>query len=233
MEAVTKKIETIFEKIEQALDRFFDGQINTANKMVEKAFEYTYRETTKGVFGLFSTPEQISHAAKETVKKGYTNFDCLTPFPVHGLEFDMGLKRSRIPHLAFWFAMIGLALAIYLQTAVHELIVPVTFSHALDALPNLNSYPMNFGGKPTFSWPAMLPICFELAVLFAGPIGMLLGLLVLAKLPKASRKILHPSITDDKFALWIPSDSANFDEAGVKAFLTELGAEDITTVNEK
>lgn len=217
-------------KLEATLDRFFDGQVQAFQKLLEKAFEYTYRETEKGVFGLFSTPEQISHAAAETHKKGYTNFDCLSPFPVHGLEHAMGLGRSRMPYIAFWMAMIGFSLAMFIQTNVHEMIIPVTFTHAIDAMPNLNSYPINYGGKPTFSWPAMIPVTFELSVLFAGAIGTITGLLLLSKMPKPSRKILHPSITDDKFCLWIPTDSANYNEDGVKSFMKELGAEEITVV---
>jgi len=230
MEFINKKLEPALEKLEGALDRFFGKQIEMVEGLIENTFEYTYRETTNGVFGLFSTPEQISHAAKETVKKGYTNFDCLTPFPVHGLEYDMGLKRSKIPYVTFVMGLIGLATAIFLQLNVHEMVIPVTITHAIDAMPNLNSYPINYGGKPTFSWPAMLPIAFELTVLFAGAIGTVGALMALARLPMPGRKILHPSITDDRFCLWIPSDSANFSEEGVKSFLSELGAEEITVV---
>lgn len=225
-----KKLEPSMEKIEAALDRFFGAQIAAVERYLVKHFEYTYRETEKGVFGLFSTPEQISHAARETREKGYTHFDCLTPFPVHGLEFEMGYKRSRMPYIAFYMAMIGLALSIFLQANVHEMVIPVTFTHLIDAMPNLNSYPIDIGGKPSFSWPAMLPVSFELTVLFAGSIGTIGGLLILGKMPKPSRKILHPSITDDKFCLWIPADSANFSEEGVKSFLKQLGAEEITVV---
>jgi hypothetical protein len=128
--------------------------------------------------------------------------------------------------------MIGLATAIFLQLNVHEMVIPVTISHYFDARPNLNSYPLNYGGKPTFAWPAMLPVAFELTVLFAGAIGTVGALMTLARLPKPGRRILHPSITDDKFCLWIPSDSANYNEEAVKAFLKELGAEEITVVNE-
>mgnify|MGYP001049081804 CR=1 FL=1 len=229
---MSSKLEATFEKIESALDRFFGKQTEMVENAVEKAFEYTYRETTNGVFGLFDTPEDLTNAAKESVKKGYTNFDCLSPFPIHGMEFAMGLNRSRLPYFVFIMGMLGLLISFLLQFSVHEHVVGVTFSHAFDALPNLNSYAMNFGGKPTFSWPAMMPISFELTVLFAGPIGALIALLALAKLPKSSRKILHPSITDDKFCLWIPSDSANFETEAVKSFMGELGATEITVVKD-
>lgn len=227
---LNEKLESPMTKIEASLDRFFGGQLEAFERLLVKGFEYTYRETEKGVFGLFSTPEQILHAAGKTREKGYTNFDCLSPFPVHGLEYEMGYHRSKMPYIAFFMALLGLATSIFLQANVHEMVIPVTFTHAIDAMPNFNSYPINIGGKPSFSWPAMIPVCFELSVLFAGTIGTISGLLILSKMPKPSRKILHPSITDDKFCLWIPTDSANYNEDGVQSFLRELGAEEITVV---
>ena len=208
--------------LEKAIDAFFDAPVKILTKFSDKFFEYTFRETNHGVFGLFNSPEKIKDAAKKTHEKGYTNFDCLTPFPVHGLEFDMGLKRSKIPYITFFAGLTGFTIAFLMQLSVHEQIT--TF-------PYFNSYPLNIGGKPTYSWPAMVPILFELTVLLAG-LATAAGLLFLSKMPKASRKVLHPDITNDKFALWIPSDSSNYSEEGVKSFLRELGAEEITVVND-
>lgn len=226
-----EKLNGITEKLELFFDRFFEKQFVAFRNLLDKGFEYTYRETETGVFGLFGTPEQISDAAKKTNAKGYTNFDCLTPFPVHGLEFDMGFKRSKLPYVTFFAGLTGFLIAFLLQFIVHEQVIDYTITRAIDAYPNLNSYPLNIGGKPTYSWPAMIPICFELTVLFGG-LATVAGLFMISGLPKPFRKVLHPSITDDKFCLWIPSDSANYDEEGVKAFLQELGAEEITSVKE-
>ena len=209
--------------LEKAVDKFFEFPVKLIESFSEKFFEYTYRETRHGVFGLFNSPEKISEAAKKTHEKGYTNFDCLTPFPVHGLEFAMGLKRSKIPYITFVAGLTGFIVAFMMQFSVHE-----QFTN----FPYFNSYPLNIGGKPTYSWPAMVPILFELTVLFAG-LATAGGLMFLSKMPKASRKVLHPDITNDKFALWIPSDSSNYSEEGVKSFLRELGAEEITVVDDR
>jgi len=112
---------------------------------------------------------------------------------------------------------------------VHEQVLPPLVQY-MDIFPNLRSYPLNIGGKPTYSWPAMVPICFELTVLFGGHTTVA-GLLLLSKIPKPSRKVLHPDITNDKFALWIPSDSQDYSEEGVKEFLSGLGAGEITSVD--
>ena len=116
-----------------------------------------------------------------------------------------------------------------MQTLVHEQIVSGSFAY-LDSLPNIRSYPLNIGGKPTFSWPAMVPICFELTVLLGGHTTVL-GLILLSRLYRPFRKVLHPDITNDKFCLWIPSDSENYSEEGLTQFMTQLGASEITLVN--
>lgn len=212
----------MFEALEKALDRFFAAPIDAWNKFADRFFEYQYRETTNGIFGLFESPEKIKEAARKTHAAGYTNFDCMSPFPVHGLEHDMGLNRSKIPYITFVFALVGTTLAFTLQFVIHE---------QVSTLPYFNSYPLNIGGKPTFAWPAMVPVMFELTILLGG-LSTVAGFLALSKIPRPSRKILHPDLTNDKFALWIPSDSANYSEDGVKKFLGELGAQEITVVNE-
>ena len=196
--------------------------------LLDRLFEYTFRETNSGIYGLFDSPEKISKAARDTHAKGYTHFDCLTPFPVHGLEFDMGLKRSRIPYITFFAGLTGLSIAFLLQFVVHEQVIPPIFQY-FDPYANFRSYPLNIGGKPTFSWPAMVPILFELTVLIGGHTTVA-GLILIGGMFRPFRRILHPDITNDRFCLWIPTDSANYSEEGVRAHLAALGAQNITKV---
>ncbi|MBX7057274.1 MAG: DUF3341 domain-containing protein [Leptospirales bacterium] len=211
------------------LDRFLQAPVDALFRFLDRFFQYTYRETNKGVYALFKSPEKISEAAKAAHARGFTHFDCLTPFPVHGLEFDMGLKRSKVPWITFFAGLTGFFTALALQTGVHEQVMPRIFEF-FDAVPNLRSYPLNFGGKPTFSWPPMVPIWFELTVLFGGHTTVA-GLILLAKMFRPSRKPLHPSITDDSFCLWIPSDSANYTEDGVADFMKGLGPSYVARVD--
>ena len=222
---MTNRLNDRLEALERGLDRFF--AMSWFWKLLERAFEYSYRETTQGVFGLFASAEEIKRAARAARDRGYTNFDCLTPFPVSGLEFDMGLRRSRLPHVAFYAGLAGLVFAFLMQLVVHAQIfgsLPY-----FDARPNLASYPLNLGGKPTFSWPEMIPVCFELTALFAG-CAVAVTLLFLARLPNSARAPLCLDITRDKFCLWIPSDSADFSKESVIAFLNDLGASDVTAL---
>jgi len=216
------------ESLDKGLESFFRWPANTFNRFANHFFQYQFRETFSGVFGVFDSPEKIAEAAKKTHAKGYTNFDCFTPFPVHGLEFDMGLKRSKVPYITFFMGLVGLTIAFTLQTMVHEQIFPRIFSY-FDVFPNFRSYPLNIGGKPTFSWPAMVPICFELTVLVGGH-STVIGIILLGRLFRPGRRVLHPDFTNNKFGLWIPNDSKNYSEESVKQFLGEIGAREVTVV---
>ncbi len=227
---MTELVNKLLERVEVSLDRFFGGAVSGLYGLLDRAFEYTYRETKAGIFGLFSEPDKLRQAARAARDRGYTNFDCLTPFPLHGLEFDMGLRRSKVPYITFFAGLTGVITAFLMQWSVHEQVVPQLFRY-FDIFPNLRSYPLNIGGKPSYSWPAMIPICFELTVLLGGHTTVI-GLLLLGRIPKASRKILHPEITNDRFCLWIPTDSAGYNEANARQLLTEFGATDITVVTE-
>ncbi len=223
------KLTTFWEKLESFLDSFFAMQGALFSRLLEKLFQYTYRETESGIFGIFDEPQAIREAARQAKEKGYTRFDCLTPFPIHHLESDMGLNRSRLPYITFFAGSLGLFGAFFLQTLAHEQIIPPLFSF-LDGLPNLRSYPLNIGGKPTFSWPPMVPLCFEFTVLLGGHLTVM-GLLLVGRLFSPFRRVLHPDITCDKFCLWIPSDSDHYSQEGVRSFLAHLGASEITLVD--
>ncbi len=212
----------MFEALEKALDIFFGIVPRFFSKLGNGFFEYTYRETENGVFGLYNSPEKLKAAAKAAHAKGFTNFDCFSPFPIHGLEHDMGLNRSKIPYITLVFGLTGMTLGFLLQLMIHE---------QVSTLPYLNSYPLNIGGKPTFAWPAMVPVVFELTILLGG-ISTVVGFLGLSGLPKPSRRPLHLDITNDRFAMWIPTDSAHYSEEGAKKLLSETGATEITVVED-
>lgn len=231
---LTRKIAQISGRFGEILEGFFDRFFSTQDRIfwntLERLFSYLYRETDKGIFGLFNSPEEISNAARQARDKGYKNFDCLTPFPVHGLEEDMGLPRSRIPYITFFAGMVGLLFGFGMQFAVHEQVISATWGY-FDAFPNFRSYPLNIGGKPTFSWPAMIPISFEITVLLAGH-ATVIGLILMSRLFRPGRKVLHPDITSHKFCLWLPAASKNYEEAKARQFLESLGASEITVVDD-
>lgn len=165
--------------------------------------------SSSGVIGIFSTPELCIHAVRKTREAQYLNFDVFTPFPIHGMDEAQGLKRSKLPWVTFLAGMTG-----------------CTLGYAFIYWTSVVDWPLIVGGKPFNSWPAFVPILFELTVLFGG-ICTFLGMLAFNRLPNACAKIYDESVTNDKFVVWI---GAEHDENEAMHFLQNLGAEQVRQV---
>ena len=50
-----------------------------------------------GVLAEFKTPADLYAACERVRDAGYTRWDAHSPFPVHGLDGAMGMRRSRLP----------------------------------------------------------------------------------------------------------------------------------------
>ena len=175
-------------------------------------------KVTVGVVGLFSDTNALMHSATTVRDAGYKKWDCHTPFPVHGLDGAMGLKDTPIPYIVLTMGFIGLACAIAMQG----------WMNAID-------YKIIFGGKPFFAWPAFVPICFELFVLFTA-IAISGSLLFFCKLLKWHHP-LHDSnimkeVTCDKFAVVLQADDALFTEEKATKLLERSGCKDIRLLYE-
>jgi len=145
--------------------------------------------------------------------KGLKVSDVLTPFPVHGLDTALGIKRSRLSVVAFAGGAAGAILGFAFQTWVFT-----------------NAYPINFGGKPLFSAPSFMPVTFELAVLFAA-FAMVIAFFVTNKIGPGAKTVIHDErITDDRFLLVVKFDESN--SASALSVLEEAGAEGITIKEE-
>ncbi len=169
---------------------------------------------SKGVVGFFKDDHMLLDAAGKTYKAGYREFDTISPFPIHGMDEAMGLKRSPIPWVTFVFGCIGLIVAIGGQWYVA----------AYD-------WAMNIGGKPFFSLPAFIPVAFELTVLFAG-LSTFGAVLFFCKLPKVDPPIIDPDLTSHKFAVFIPENDVGYSADKAEAFLKSIGADDVRRVAE-
>lgn len=138
----------------------------------------------KYIIGLFDHEDKLIKAIRALKEKGIEITNTLTPFPVHGLDHELGLKENRLHTAGFIFGLTGLALALFVMTWVFTI-----------------NYPLNVGGKPFFSLPAFIPIIFELTVLFAA-VGMVMVYMVRNNLaPGHIPRIYDERITDDRFAL--------------------------------
>ncbi len=131
--------------------------------------------------------------------------DVLSPFPVHGLDEALSIKRSRIPVVGFIFGAIGAILAFGFQAWVFTV-----------------SYPLIIGGKPFFAAPAFIPITLEVTVLFAG-LSMVAAMLIRSKLKPDIRFVpVDKRITDDRFVILVEAADAKTTLMRVKSVLSGI-----------
>jgi len=168
-----------------------------------------------GVLALYKDPNALMEAAEKVRERDYKHWDCYTPFPVHGLDNAMGIKRSWIPYVTFGAGLTGALTALALEIG----------TSAWD-------WPINVAGKPYNSLPAFIPITFELTVLFAGLCTAGTMLAVNGLRPDPFKKVLDPRITNDRFAIFIPSIEKSYNESEIVSFLKGLHADEVRVVTE-
>ena len=162
----------------------------------------------------------LYHAAEKVRDAGYRRWDVYSPFPIHGMDQAMGLKKSWLSALVFCGGVSGLAIATIL-----------TF------YPSTIEYPLIVAGKPVnfFTVPAFFPIMFELTVLLSA-FTATFGMLALNGLPRWNHPMFNwdhfKKVTNDGFFLAIEATDPQFDPEDTRAMLEKLGASDITLVHE-
>ena len=115
-----------------------------ANQQVAVVSDRTV-ENPAGALLEFEDPDAMMEAAGKVREAGYEKWDAYSPFPVHGLDAKMGIKRTKLPYAVFIGGATGLLLGTVLQYA----------TNAVD-------YAYISSGKPLSSIPAWIPVNFEL-----------------------------------------------------------------------
>lgn len=166
-----------------------------------------------GLAADFENPGVLMHAAEKCRDKGFKHWDVLTPFPVHGMDDAMGLKRSKVPYFTLFFGIMGFIIGT----------VMVWYTNGYN-------YPLIVGGKPIFSPVFPFPVMYELTILFAA-FSSIFGMCFLNRLPLLYHPVLkaknHEAITDNAFRIIIEASDSSFDLAQTKAFLEEIGGTNI------
>jgi hypothetical protein len=163
----------------------------------------------KFVVGSFDDEAVLFPAVKNVRKAGYKLHDVYTPFPIHGLDKEMGLRDTSLHTAGFVYAITGTSIAVGFISWVFT-----------------NDWPLNIGGKPQFALPARIPIIFELTVLLSA-VGMVLTFCYLCQMaPFVKKHHFHLRATDDTFVMVIELTPKS-NETEIQAFLQNAGAKEI------
>jgi hypothetical protein len=164
----------------------------------------------------FVEPEQAVAAARKAYEHGYRRMDAYSPFPVEGLAESCGFRHNRIPLIVLIGGLIGGCGGFFMQW----------YSASVD-------YPINVGGRPFNSWPAFIPITFELTVLIAA-FAAVLGMLGLNGLPRPHHPVFNvPEFalaSRNRFFLSLQAIDPLFDVAETRQFLESLGPKGVYLV---
>jgi hypothetical protein len=183
--------------------------------------EATMDKTKRKMYGLlakFDTQEALVSATNRVYEAGYRNFDTYSPYPVEGLERAMHLKPSYLPYVILLGGITGGLTGLLMQW----------FATGID-------YPLNIGGRPLFSWPAYVPITFELTILFAAFAGVF-GLFFATRFPQPYHPVFNSEdfnahASQDAFYLGIEAGDPKFDLENTRSFLQNLGSSLITEID--
>ncbi len=181
----------------------------------------TTRKRVYGYLAEFGSASALYKAAEKVRDAGFRKWDCHTPFPVHGLDGAMGLKRSILPWFVFFGGAAGCATAFTLAYSTQVLIYPTI----------VQAKPANI-----FTVPAFFPVMFELTILFSG-FTVLFGLLGLTGLPRLNHPLFASRqfhrVTDDAFFIAIEARDPKFSPTATKELLEKIGGTNIELVEEE
>ena len=175
----------------------------------------------KIIYAMYDDDDRLMRAAKKVVAEGIHVNEVFSPMPIHGIDDVIGVKHTRLGIASFLYGLTGLMLAIF----------GIKFFNIVD-------WPMNIGGKPSFSFlenmPAFVPVIFEFTVLCAAH-GMALTYMLRNKtLPGMPAENPDPRTTDDRFVIEIrTSENGKFSAEELSTLIksTEIVELDEKTIN--
>src|ERR1051325_7939645 len=173
-------------------------------------------KTLYGVMAQFDNPSQLVAAARETYEAGYRQINGYSPFPIEELSEAIGFRRTALPLIVLIGGVLGGLGGFFMQYWMEVI-----------------DYPINVGGKPFNSWPALIPITFECTVLVAA-FSAVLGMLFLNKLPQPYHPVFNaPNFamaTRDRFFLVVEANDPKYNHDAVVRLLQSLNATEVIDV---
>lgn len=175
----------------------------------------------RGLHGLmaeFTTGQALVEAAEKAYAAGYRKMDAYSPYPIEELAEALHEPRSPLPKIVLAGGLLGGGGGFLLQYWVSAI-----------------AYPLNVGGRPLYSWPAFIPVTFELTILLAA-LATVGGLIALAGLPRPYHPVFNVErfarASEDRFFLCIEAEDPDFDRTRTEEFLRSLGPEEVHQVDE-
>ncbi len=170
------------------------------------------------VLGEFSEDGKLLDAARTLRADGITGLDLHSPYPIHGAEEALGLRRSTVPIVALIGGITGAITGYLIQW----------YTVGYD-------WPLNVGNRPPHSPPAFVPVTFEMGVLISA-LSIFFGLLFAYF---AFPRVHHPVFEVEAFRsasidrLWLSAEVPERDAEAVAASLHRLGAAHVAVVPEE
>src|ERR1700676_929535 len=178
-----------------------------------------HRMQLYGVMGEFETPEAILHAARKAREAGYRHITAYTPIPVEGLAQIIGFRWTAVPLITLLGGLAG-----------------GLSGFGMEYWMSAMSYPINVGGRPLNSWPAFIPVTFELTILGAA-LSAVFGMMALNRLPQPHHPVFNVErfsrASTDRFFLCIESRDPKFHLAESAKFLQSVSAEHVSEVKDE
>ena len=169
-----------------------------------------------GLMAEFSSADALLSAARRVREAGYTKFDPMSPFPIHGMGEAIGFKERSVAKIVLVGGILGLL-----------------GGYGLEYYTQVIDWPMNIGGRPPHAWPMFVPPAFETTILLAS-ISALVGMLALNGLPQPYHPVFNAPrfslASQDAFFLVIEADDPKFDAAETRRMLDSLQPREVVEV---
>ena len=184
---------------------------------MESAKAMDARKPIYGLMAEFADPTALVLATRRTHEEGYRQIDAYTPFPIHELIDAFDAHDHRVQRNVLVGGLLGMVGGFGLCYWVSKI-----------------AYPLNIGGRPLNSWPAFIPVTFELTILFAS-FAAVLSWILLSGLPMPYHPVFNvprfaETASQKGFFLTIESIDPKFDAERTLEFLKGLGAREINEI---
>lgn len=157
------------------------------------------------ILGVFKDEESLLEAFEKVKQKGILPLEVYTPYPVHEILEGMG-NKTRISHAAFFFGLFSAA----------GILAFLTWAATI-------SWPINYGGKPTNSFPSFIVVTI-VATILSITLLTLFTFSARAKIfPGKVPEIVHERATNDRFVMVLDKNKLGENADSIQQIITEHG----------